>query len=307
MTSLDAKAFPRQGALSRLQNLKDPRRFADYFVGTPPLSMEPLRNILLFPRFAAYRLVEGVSYHERYVAMINCEGTGKILIDGKLFAFEPGAAHIVFPFQFHSFVDVQPTGLRWLIVTFEAGADTFLAPLRNLQAQLSGRAWRLAEDLLEAYLSAGRPTQPGNNAIIFHASLLLNELAAIAEATASAGNAEQGMGDAIHAINAYVLSHLNTALRIEDIGKAVALSPSRVRAIFRQTTKMGIGAYVKELKIRRALQLLATTGMNVSQIADECGYDSLHSFSRMFAKRMGMPARQYRISMRNRAVSYRSA
>lgn len=52
--------------------------------------------------------------------------------------------------------------------------------------------------------------------------------------------------------------------------------------------------FLNDLRVRNAATLLATTHLNLSEIADRCGFESLSYFHRQFRTRIGMPPLAYR-------------
>jgi transcriptional regulator GlxA family with amidase domain len=53
--------------------------------------------------------------------------------------------------------------------------------------------------------------------------------------------------------------------------------------------------YLLELRIKHAKELLATTGLNLQEIAAYCGFADIHHFSKAFKKAIGLPPGEFRI------------
>jgi AraC-like DNA-binding protein len=72
------------------------------------------------------------------------------------------------------------------------------------------------------------------------------------------------------------------------------VSVSQLKRIFRRE----LGVSPRELVIRQrmkvAIDKLTNTNLTVAVIAEELGYDSLHSFTRLFTRHVGEPPGRYR-------------
>jgi AraC-like DNA-binding protein len=92
----------------------------------------------------------------------------------------------------------------------------------------------------------------------------------------------------------YVHQHVGEALQIEDVAKAVGLSESHLRARFRVLAGIGLGAYIRRLRLHRARTLMLASELRLKEIAERCGYESIYAFSRTFRQEMGMSPSEYR-------------
>ena len=90
----------------------------------------------------------------------------------------------------------------------------------------------------------------------------------------------------------HLRSNLTTAVSLSDLAAGVGLSPFHFARAFKKSTGTPPHRYLVRLRIERACDLLAQTGMSVSEIALEVGYESSQSLARAFAAEMGVnPAR----------------
>ncbi|MGE5308634.1 MAG: response regulator [Deltaproteobacteria bacterium] len=81
---------------------------------------------------------------------------------------------------------------------------------------------------------------------------------------------------------------------LKDAAVAVCLSPKYLSRIFKQSTGTGFSEYKLQLKIKRAKELLETTGYNIDQISDKLGYQNAESFIRIFKKMIDLTPTEYR-------------
>lgn len=83
-------------------------------------------------------------------------------------------------------------------------------------------------------------------------------------------------------------------LRIADLARIAALSPSGLHRLFRRHTGSTVSAYVSGLRIGAACALLAGTARPVAVIARDVGFASLANFNRQFKSRTGQTPRVWR-------------
>ncbi len=81
------------------------------------------------------------------------------------------------------------------------------------------------------------------------------------------------------------------------LAAAVALSPSRFAARFRQATGQSVMGYVARWRANAACRLLRQTALPLAHIAGSVGYDSLPAFSRAFKAQVGLPPAAWRAAL----------
>ena len=84
----------------------------------------------------------------------------------------------------------------------------------------------------------------------------------------------------------------------QTLATLVNLSPSRFRHLFKYETGTSPRQYVRELRLRKAEVLLATTFLSLKEIAEAIGIVSVSHLMKDFKERHGMTPREYRIAAR---------
>jgi len=92
----------------------------------------------------------------------------------------------------------------------------------------------------------------------------------------------------------FMLENLGRKLKLSDIASQTGLSPSYYSAIFQSRTSHPPIEYFIQLKIQRACRLLDNSGLLISDVSRETGFDDQFYFSRVFRKVMGMSPLEYR-------------
>jgi AraC-like DNA-binding protein len=92
---------------------------------------------------------------------------------------------------------------------------------------------------------------------------------------------------------AYLRVRLARPLTLEEISRAAGVSLSHLEHVFKKRTGMPVMTCLQDLRMQNAKKLLLESALNVSQIAERCGYSSVHVFSRRFKKSVSVPPTRY--------------
>jgi len=270
-----------------------------YYAGTTPSALSLPDNVILFHRTRSDSLGQGRASHHRFVLILNNATSGSVIIDTHSFRLVPGQAILIFPHQFHHYLDIESAGVSWLFVTFEHRQPEQLQALRNIPVEYSDISREHASMLVEKW-SLEPSVSHRDTGIAFLCGLLLNELLAAVPGVPSLPAKPSLNNPHIDAVHGFIRRHLSEPFTTRQIARAIGLSESRLRAVYHQCTGLTLGRYISELRLNRASGLLVRSQMSVKEIARDCGYESLFSFSRAFKREFGVSPRAYRESGRVR-------
>ena len=95
-------------------------------------------------------------------------------------------------------------------------------------------------------------------------------------------------------VKKYIEEHLSYNISRQEIADYVFLNKDYLSKIFKEETGMAIVDYIIKKKIYVACELLSTTRLSVSKVAECIGYTHMPYFSRLFKKETGMTPNEYR-------------
>lgn len=248
----------------------------------PPLP----ENIICFQRRLGADLNrprQGRAMHHRHVLITPLRGRAVVCAGDNEHVLTPGRGLVVLPYQYHHYQDYDRR-LHWLFVTFEYAPGVVLEPLRDA-------IFSVQEDLalqLEGVLQAHRdPLRHGPPEL--RLALILSRLTPTPEGPAAAARVDwEPLVD--HAAQ----TRRPAAATIRELAHDIGMSPSNLRARFRASCGVSLGRHLREQRLERARGLLRMTTARIGEIADQCGYPSVYSFSRAFKQRHGVSPLAYR-------------
>ena len=83
-------------------------------------------------------------------------------------------------------------------------------------------------------------------------------------------------------------------LNAEDIGRSIGMSRSNLYAKLSALTGLSFNLYLRELRLKKAQELLRTTHLNISEVAYAVGFNDPKYFSRVFVEGVGKTPREFR-------------
>ena len=97
---------------------------------------------------------------------------------------------------------------------------------------------------------------------------------------------------------AFIEAHHDAPLTIETVLKAFPYSPRHLGRLFKEDLGIPVSAYLRMFRIQTASIALADPERTITEIAFQCGYESLSSFYRDFHRIYGMPPKRFRDRIR---------
>lgn len=104
--------------------------------------------------------------------------------------------------------------------------------------------------------------------------------------------------ESVERIIDFLKNNLYRRITIRDISDYAALSPTRVKTLFRDTTGVPLITYANQLKIGEAKRLLRTGWYTVGEVAELLSYSSIQYFSHSFRKETGLTPTAYAASVK---------
>ena len=98
----------------------------------------------------------------------------------------------------------------------------------------------------------------------------------------------------IRQIHDLLIKNLDQRCSIEALSKQFLMNPTTLKNMFKAIYGTSIAAHIREHRMEYATQLLRSTNLSISDIAQKVGYDSQSRFSSAFKSQYQMLPREYR-------------
>jgi AraC-like DNA-binding protein len=227
--------------------------------------------------------------------MMALEGGTAVLLDDRVVKVGSGQGLLIHPYQFHRFL-TPGHGILWLLLTFELDGDERLDRMRNrpfpLQETMSPRVERILRLFGEEHC------ERSILALTLEVATLLAELPEGKDGELSQTlRPAEGDGDRalVSRAAAHVAGRLHEPIPVGELAAHLQVSVSFLQKCFRRTLGLGVGGYVRRMRVHRAAAALRLNrDQSVSEVAARFGFDSLYSFSRTFKQVMGQSPSAYR-------------
>ena len=257
-----------------------------------PLSLPD--NIVCFQRRAASELNRprrGRALHHRFVLILALRTTVQVCVDDRVIRLHGGEGLLIFPFQFHHYIDSGQKDLLWIFITFDLADGEPLELLQFRPFRLTPAALGLATDLITSYQKEGRMSELP--ALLL--ALLLAKLRR--QQPPPRRKHEPVLAQSLVTQVNQIAHRSHEPLSLKEIARALGISQSHLRARFRASCGVSIGRHLRRLRLERACGLLRLTPNRVSEIAEQCGFTSVYSFSRAFHSAFDESPTAYRQSV----------
>lgn len=98
----------------------------------------------------------------------------------------------------------------------------------------------------------------------------------------------------MNAVTDFMMRNIHKSLSVRELCTDLGFSESSLKRLVRQTCGQSPFAYFVDLKIAQAEWLIFHSSMNMTQIAEQLGFSSVHYFSRVFKQKTGKTPTEYK-------------
>lgn len=107
-----------------------------------------------------------------------------------------------------------------------------------------------------------------------------------------------GRPDGAYAASRYLAEHFREHVTLDELARHTGMHAAALCWLFRSRTGMTLFDCLARLRVQAVCRWLATSDLPVSQIAWECGFNSLSHFNACFRRVTGLSPQGYRAALR---------
>lgn len=297
MKSLSSRADPALASIH--ENVADLSAPENYFHGLKLEESISPDNILFFcHRNRKAFEPEGVSntFHHRFVFVMVVKKGGPARIGDYTYILEEGEGVLIFPHQFHHFMDVEEGELEWLFITFEMNKREPIKDLMDTPRRLDGETLFLIAETLNLHrsiLNGEDAPVAGISYNIAEILLRMRGLPMIVSERMNIHATDDARDLILEKINLFVSNNLHRQLTVADLASELGYSVSYLRAIFRDRLGFSLGKFIRASRLSKAADLLEHYDLSITEVAEQSGFESLTAFSRAFKQAYKVAPKAY--------------
>lgn len=106
----------------------------------------------------------------------------------------------------------------------------------------------------------------------------------------------------IISVASYINEHYASAIKQEFLAKIACMGSTKLKKCFKLHYGCTITEYIQHRRLSQAEQLLSSTNITISQVAQTVGYHSASRFSELFRKNMGISPNNFRMIMKEKKL-----
>ncbi len=95
----------------------------------------------------------------------------------------------------------------------------------------------------------------------------------------------------------FIRYHRKELITTEEIAASASISVSECLRCFRRMMNLTPKEYLRQHRVRHAVQLLTQTNFSIARIGEECGFEDMSYFARVFRTEKGCTPSEYRARM----------
>lgn len=208
---------------------------------------------------------------------------------------ERGDLLLLHPGQWHTYYPDEETGWNEYYIGFEGAIidnmiKNHFTPGKNTIIKLG-----LSESLVQLFGQAINIAQADKACVQQYLGGVLMHIMGLAMSINSNRQFEaNNIDQKIESAKIFMYENLYGEVDAEQLAQRLNLSYSWFRKIFKDYTGYAPAKYFQELKLKKAKELLLTTGMSIKEISFKLGYTSSEHFFALFKKNTGMTPTEYR-------------
>jgi AraC-like DNA-binding protein len=96
----------------------------------------------------------------------------------------------------------------------------------------------------------------------------------------------------------HVTKHFRMKIRIDELASLCKISPSHFMRVFKDRLKMTAHAFVEQVRMQYAMELLRRGNAPITEVAIDCGFYDHSAFVKRFRKYTGQTPRMFRLQQR---------
>ncbi|MBP3496021.1 MAG: helix-turn-helix transcriptional regulator [Clostridia bacterium] len=219
----------------------------------------------------------GLHLHNSFELLFVEKGKILVYVDGEEFSLGANEAILILPNRIHSY-ETKEYSKTYLCIFAKNYINTFYQKVKNKKAD--SPVFTIEDKTVINELNNPQDDIYLVKSALYKIAYLVNKATTFSERNSK-------NLDNYGKILGYISMHYQENITAKDIARELGYDHRYVTSLIKKGLKSTFRRLLNEYRISHAQYLLSTEVKNISQIAFECGYDSLCSFNRNFKEITG--------------------
>ena len=229
--------------------------------------------------------------HDKIELIYNITGSTIVNIDDTSHTLKPGEVALIWPNRIHSYTNIAK-GINYMAIVDTScvpeHASVFISHDCTFPFLTAENVHPHVAMCLETLMTRPTPAMPLVNAYL---DIIIGRVLESLELVPASNVHRQ---DLVGNILMYIAEHIHETITLDNLARDLFANKYQISRIF--STKIGCNlcTYVNRLRIASSLNLMKEPNLNISDIAEKCGFNSERTFFRVFKEQCGITPKQYR-------------
>ena len=246
-----------------------------------------------FDSFLSDDLTFPLHLHKQMEIVLVTAGEVTLWIGSHQKHMSEGELALIFPNQVHSYVSEGHSQLLLIIFDPELAGDFTKLLIQKQPRDPFIRKEQIHQDIhfLLPYFKGYRSAPLYRRLLKGYLTVILSRILERTELVASSASPET---DLLHHALCYMNLHFTEPLSLDSLSRELGVSKFHLSRCFSEKIGCNFTQYLNSVRINYAKQRLETSGISVSEVAAESGFESQCTFFRSFKLQTGLTPNQYR-------------
>ena len=91
----------------------------------------------------------------------------------------------------------------------------------------------------------------------------------------------------------YIHLHYSERVEVKELAQRYYATSSHIARSFKKNMGVGVVAYLHEVRIRNAIEMMKRSGVSIKEISEACGYENINNFYKYFKQITNMTPAAY--------------
>ncbi len=220
-----------------------------------------------------------MAIHRPYECYAIKSGKTTAIINGIHYELHAGEAVLVFPYQRHQYIDIEPGTERWVCTFSPDLVGSFSKNKKGIP--------------LSNKFEYAAPNKTNFKSLLSKKAICYDILAVFDENAIYSEDISE-TNELLMKILRYISENYLGECKLEDVCQYVGYDYGYISNFFKKMIGQSFKNYVNSLRISEACRLLRETDMNIQTISEKCGFGTIRNFNITFLALTETTPREYR-------------